>query len=341
MSDGAPGGRDISIWWWAFGYFASYVPYGALTKAVSEGALPGMTGRVDGFVLLPGNAIACLVTSMAFLLGTGWWHAASAVTVRGVSFPVPTRWSALSGLCAATITVSTTLAYTFEGTSIVLMMLLMRGLVLALAPIVDLLSRRQVRGRAWVALGLSFAALAGAFRARGSLTLSAPAIVCLALYTGAYFLRLRVMSHAAKTEHGGDNRRFFVEEQLVCAPAVLAVLCAWALSGLGSHAGALREGFGDFLLGPIGWVALVAGVCSQGTGIFGSLVLLDRRENSFCIPVNRASSVLAGVAASGLLALLLPAMRAPARAELVGAALMIAALVVLVLPLSPAERRTK
>jgi hypothetical protein len=43
--------------------------------------------------------------------------------------------------------------------------------------------------------------------------------VCLALDTGAYFLRLRVMSHAAKTEHGGDDRRFFVEEQLACGAA--------------------------------------------------------------------------------------------------------------------------
>ena len=324
--------RDMSIWWWAFGYFATYVPYSALTKALSEGAMPGMTARVDGFVLLPATAIACVVGSLSFLLATGWWRAASRATVLGLSLPVPTRWSALSGLCAATIMVTTTLAYTFEGASIVLMMLLMRGVVLALAPVVDVLSRRPVRPRAWVALGLSFAALAVAFRARGSLSLTAPALACLALYGGAYFLRLRVMSRAAKSPDGGDNRRFFVEEQLVSAPAVLATLGLWALLGGGSHGLALRQGFGDFQLGPLGGFALAAGLGSQGTGIFGSLVLLDKRENTFCIPVNRASSVLAGVAASALLAALLPAMRMPATGELVGAALMIGALVVLALP---------
>ena len=26
-----------SIWWWAFGYFACYVPYAALTKILSKG----------------------------------------------------------------------------------------------------------------------------------------------------------------------------------------------------------------------------------------------------------------------------------------------------------------
>ena len=93
MSDGAPGGRDISIWWWAFGYFASYVPFGALPKAVSEGALPGMTGRVDGFVRL-------------------------------------------------------------------------------------LLSRRPVRGRAWVALGLSFASLAGGLPRPGARSPSPPRRSC-------------------------------------------------------------------------------------------------------------------------------------------------------------------
>ena len=40
----APG---LSIWWLAFGYFACYVPYTALTKSSTEGWLvPG--NRADG-----------------------------------------------------------------------------------------------------------------------------------------------------------------------------------------------------------------------------------------------------------------------------------------------------
>lgn len=335
MSD-APPPREVSIWWWALGYWATYVPYGALTKALSEGALPGMRGRVDGFVLLPANALASLAATALFLAATGWWRDAHRRTVAGVPLPVPSALAALSGLCAATITVTTTLAYTFEGTSIVLMMLLMRGLVLALAPLIDAITRRPVRRRAWVALGLSFAALASAFRARGSLTLSGPAVVCLALYVGAYFVRLQVMSRAAKSDDGGSNRRFFVDEQLVCMPAVMATLVAWAALGGGARAEALREGFGAFFSRPYAWAGVAAGVCSQGTGIFGALVLLDRREHTFCIPVNRASSVLAGVCASLLLAALIPGWRLPATGELVGALLMVAALVVLALPTKPA-----
>ena len=292
-----PAPREVSIWWWAFGYWASYVPYGALTKALSEGALPGMEARVDGFTLLPANALASLAATALFLGATGWWREASTVRVGGVAVPAPSRWAALSGLCAATITVTTTLAYTFEGTSIVLMMLLMRGMVLGLAPVIDLLTRRPVRTRSWVALALSFSALLVAFRARGTLAMSGAAVVCLALYAGAYFVRLQLMSRAAKSDDAWSNRRFFVDEQLVCMPTVVATLVAWAALGDGARGAALREGFGDFFARPYAWAGVAAGVCAS---------------------LARAA--------------LLPRMHLPATGELVGALLMVAALVVLALP---------
>ena len=46
------------IWFMALGYFAFYIPYSALTKALSLGLLPGMSGPVSGFVILPATAIA-------------------------------------------------------------------------------------------------------------------------------------------------------------------------------------------------------------------------------------------------------------------------------------------
>jgi hypothetical protein len=62
----------------------------------------------------------------------------------------------------------------------------------------------------------------------------------------------------------------------------------------------LRAGFG--LLGSTdGWIAMGIGLLSRGTGIFGTLIFLDRSETAYCVPVNRASSILAGVLASGSL----------------------------------------
>ena len=61
------------IWLMALGYFAFYIPYSALTKALSLGLLPGMSGPVSGFLILPATAIATSVALIAFItIGGGW-----------------------------------------------------------------------------------------------------------------------------------------------------------------------------------------------------------------------------------------------------------------------------
>ena len=80
------------------------------------------------------------------------------------------------------------------------------------------------------------------------------------------------------------------------------------------------------------------GLLSQGTGVFGALVLLSPQENTYCVPVNRASSVLAGVFATLALAWL-SGQRAPALSEWVGALLILMAIVVLSVPPLVQRRR--
>lgn len=122
----------------------------------------------------------------------------------------------------------------------------------------------------------------------------------------AYFIRLRVMSHVAKSDDRAASIRYFVEEQML----------------------SLRAGFGMFLGSGAALAAVAIGVLSQGTGISGALILLDARENACCVPVNRASSVLAGALASATLAWAGLAHGLPA-SELWGAASVLAAIVVL------------
>jgi drug/metabolite transporter (DMT)-like permease len=321
----------LAIWGFAFGYFACYAPYSALTKALSTGALEGMTRGISGFELLPSTTLASLVGMFTFLTLMGWWRHAGRRTFLGVSLPWPGRWTFLSGLCTAAIIGTTTLAYTFEGTSIVFMMLLMRGGVLILAPLVDAWSGRRVRWPSWVALGLSLAAVAVATGPGVKLAVTVAALVDVAVYLLGYFIRLRFMSHQAKAEDPHASRRYFVEEQMVATPAIVLTLAVLALVGEGRVMLDIRQGFTGFLergqLGP----ELFVGLLSQGTGIFGALILLDPRENSFCVPVNRASSVLAGVLASWGLAHWL-GMRGAGPRELVGAMLVMAAIAVLSVP---------
>lgn len=327
MTTARTGGHPAAIWLWAFGYFACYAPYSALTKALStpRGGEPALTG----VELLPFSTLASLAGMAVFMVATGWWRAASTREVLGVKVPFPSRWTFLSGLATAAVIATTTLAYTFRGTSIVFMMLLMRGGVLVLAPVVDALAKRAVRWTSWVALALSIAAVVVATARREELWITAAATADAGLYLLSYFVRLRFMSRLAKGAPDA-NRRYFVEEQLVATPAIVLFLALAALLGPGDLAEQLRRGFTSLSSTQLA-LTLLIGVLSQGTGVFGALILLDARENSFCVPVNRASSILAGVLATVLLGAFGYGGRLGA-GELIGAGLVLLAIILLALP---------
>ena len=309
-----------SIWGFAFGYFAAYAPYAALTKHLS-------TGGTDGLSLLPVSTLASVATMLVYVFATGLHRHARRVTLFGRQVPMPGPWTALSGLASAAIVMTTTLAYTFEGVSIVFMMLLLRGGVLVIAPLVDAITGRSVRWQSWVGLALSLAALVVAFLARASFELTLLAALDVGVYLLAYLIRLRFMSRLAKSDDSNVTLRYFVEEQLVTTPAAVLFLSIFALFP-GTVGDQLRAGFAMLAGGPHLGLTLLIGVLSAGTGVFGGLVLLDPRETTFTVPVNRASSILAGVVASTSLALLSGA-KPPGVPELTGAGLLVAAIVVL------------
>ena len=95
------GSGAASIWWLAFGYFPCYLPYSALTKALSLGALPGMEVELPGFGLLPSTALASMVGMYAYLAFSGGFAHAGRRSVGPVRLPWPGRWTFLSGLCTA------------------------------------------------------------------------------------------------------------------------------------------------------------------------------------------------------------------------------------------------
>ncbi|MCA9680376.1 MAG: hypothetical protein H6709_16910 [Kofleriaceae bacterium] len=321
------GDSGPSIWWWAFGYFAAYAPYAALTKAITSGLLGDGRAPPTGVELLPISVAATVTTAILFLWLTGWWRHARKPVGRW-QVPLPSKLTALSGLCSAGIIATTTLAYTFEGVSIVYVMLLMRGGLLMMAPGIDALTGRKIAWYSLVALALSAAALATAVSGAGGFAISRACAIDIALYLFCYFVRLQLMSRKAKSTEPGANLRYFVEEQLVSSPVLLLGLVVWASVGSGAFAHELHTGFTTFLDRPEWAWAILIGVMSQGTGIFGGLILLDKRENTFCVPVNRASSVLAGVIATTAVWQIFGG-KHPRGTELLGAAIMIGAILVL------------
>ncbi|NNM32317.1 MAG: hypothetical protein HKO53_04600, partial [Gemmatimonadetes bacterium] len=75
--------NEYGIWGYAFGYFACYVPYSAMTKALSSGMLDDVEAPSSGFVLLPVSVGASLLGMITFISLMGWWKYASQRTIGG------------------------------------------------------------------------------------------------------------------------------------------------------------------------------------------------------------------------------------------------------------------
>jgi protein-tyrosine-phosphatase len=312
----------LSIWGLALGYFFFYIPYAAFIKLITSDA------KVTGFEMLPAANLATAVTMLAIITALGWWKYASRKTIFGLSVPFPRNGAIIAGLGMSVIISTTTLAYTFDGISILLALLMLRGSVLILAPIVDAIAGRRVRWFSWTALALSFLALAIALGDVSDYTMTALAVANLIAYAAGYLARLPRMNEMAKSGDREETLRYFVEEQMTAIAALVFAPASLALIGQGEMMMELRHGFTVFFqTGPLA-MALMAGVFYACLCVFGTLIYLDRRENTFCIPLNRCSSLLSGLVASWLLAAMF-GYAPPGVYQLAGASVIIAALLVL------------
>ncbi|OGQ37551.1 MAG: hypothetical protein A2W61_02345 [Deltaproteobacteria bacterium RIFCSPLOWO2_01_44_7] len=326
----------LGIFAFCFGYFASYVPYSMMTKMITSGLFEGMSGKhFSGFEILPAVGTATFIAMYVYLTLSGWWKHSTHSTILGVSIPRP-RWiTFISGLCTAGVIITTTLSYALEGISIVFAMLLMRGATLVIAPIVDLIAvkrKRKIYWPSWAAAALSLAALFITFSGRAGTTLTLVAIINIACYLLSYFLRFFFMSNWAKSTDAAEKKRFFTEEQMVANPVFWGAIMITGLIGSqmdpASIPGQVWQGMTTFLSSGYVIHAFLVGIFSYGTGLFGTLIFLDPRENTFTVPASRVSSVIAGVVATYALAIFYGS-KYPPTSELTGLALLIVAILFL------------
>ncbi|WDE08026.1 low molecular weight phosphatase family protein [Thalassomonas viridans] len=298
----------VSIWLLALGYFAFYIPYSALIKALSSGLLAnlGVSGSAQILApsaFLPWVLLGTVLTMPLIIYALGWYAFFNGENnrFRRQNLFTINRWAVGSGLAFAVIIATTTLAYSFVGVSIVFALLLMRGGVLVMSPLVDHFSGRQVHWYSWGGLMLSLFAVALALAQAGEYQLAPLVLLNLAAYLGGYIFRLRQMSHYAKDAQESVNRQFFVQENTV---AMLALLIFAALT-LVFHLSRGQVTFTDYIAlmvsSKVIYPAMLIGFFYGILGIFGSLIYLNRRENTFAIPVNRCASLLSGVCASLIL----------------------------------------
>ncbi|VAW61897.1 hypothetical protein MNBD_GAMMA10-2470 [hydrothermal vent metagenome] len=293
----------VSIWLLALGYFIFYAPYSALTKALTSGSLSS-SESISGIELLPFVLLGTVITMPLIIYFLGWYRYFNRYQIKKNGFPWPGRWAIFSGVSFSVIIATTTLAYSFQGVSIVFALLLMRGGVLVLSPLIDFLSRQKVHWYSWIGLILSLVAVAVALGKVDEYSLDWIVLLNLAGYLTAYMFRLHFMTHYAKDAHESLNRQFFVEENIVSM--FILVICSLLLLFYYTFISNVTviSYIDSAISSGVVWPALLIGVLYGVLGIFGSLIYLNRRENTFSIPVNRCSSLLSGVLASFVLAFL-------------------------------------
>lgn len=309
------------------GYFIWYTPYSGLAKGMSAGLLPMTNGPVGGLVLLPAAALGTLVAMPLTLTILRWWHYSRRRGVGKVSLPFPGRETAMSAFWMALIVGTTTLNFTFPGVTILLVLVLMRIGTLIISPTVDLLRYRRIHWYSAVAVGLCVVSAVVALADVKNYVLTIGAVASLLTYVIAYSGRFLIMSRHAKRGTLAADRRYFVEEHMTTPVLLVAILAVAALAGSGE----LQEGFTTFLTTSAALPAFLIGVCYEGLFVFTSLIFLDRREYSFCMPVHVCASLLAGVVASLGLGLLFGA-PPPSVAQSVAAVIVILAALMLSYP---------
>jgi protein-tyrosine-phosphatase len=314
---------NLGIWALGLGYYLSYTPYSGLTKALSGGLLTG--APVQGPVLLPISAIATVIGMFGFITVMGWWKYAGRREFFGLQVPFPRPLTFLSGVCLATIMGTTTLAFTFGGLSIVLVLVLLRGGTLVIAPIVDRIVGRRVRWFSWAAMFVSLAAVLTALSDASTYTLTIAATIDVAAYLAAYFFKLQFMSRLAKSDEREATLRYFVEEQMVASPLLVITLIVLSLIGATDVMLGFRTGLTSFVTTPGAVFAALVGFSYAALCVCTTLIFLDRRENTFCMPMHCGSSMLSGFTASAILAYFFN-VSGPTSAQSVGAGLLIIAL---------------
>jgi protein-tyrosine-phosphatase len=295
---------DLGIWVLGLGFFIFYTPYSGLTKVVTKGLLPGMTGPVSGFEVLPVSVVGTVICMLGFITIMRWWKYPRRVQIFGINIPCPTWATFLSGVCMGTIMATTTLAFSFGGASIVFMLVLLRAGVLVLGPIVDASMKRRVRWFSWAAVAISLLACVVALTDVTNYTLGLMAVIDIAAYLTSYFFRLRLMTRLAKSSDRSNTIRYFVEEQMTAAPLLLLFLVILAFTGSGEIMGGFQRGFASFLGNPALVPMLLIGAFYAALCVCTTFIFLDRRENTFCIPIHSGSSLLSGIVASAVIAYL-------------------------------------
>ena len=314
------GGLEAILLAYLLGHSSNVV----MTRLVTNG--PGTT--LGSLAVLPYTLCVSAVLTFLFIWGSGWHRNAHGRQVGRLRLPVPTRLTALSGVGSALMVSAVPMSFSLRDVSIPVILLMLRGGILVLAPVVDLFFGRRIRWWSVVALVTVAIALSLVLFQGGGVKLSALALLTICSYNVGFLMRLTVMTRVAKRGDAAQSRGFFVEEKLVALPLGILGLIGLTLVGIGAPG----EGLDGIL--HVQWTPLLAwqvfgiGATLALVSMLAAMILLGAQENSFCVPLERSSGLLAGFSAAWILHFgwQLPA---PTASEMQAAALLLGAILLL------------
>ena len=133
-------------------YLLAYLPNVIVTKLVTSQPHAGLGRPLTGLETLPASLIINMVLTWAFIWLSGWHRDANKVSLGPVRLPFPTFYTFLSGLGTSLVLFTVPLSFTIPNVSIPFIQLVMRGDILIIAPLVDVMFGRRVRWWSWTAL---------------------------------------------------------------------------------------------------------------------------------------------------------------------------------------------
>lgn len=320
--------KQVSIEIITFAYALAYLPFVLITRFISTSSAQYFGRNITGLEMLPAMLILAATMTYIFLWLSGWAKDVKTIKLGSFKLPFADKWTFLSGICTAIILVSVPLSYTFKDVSIPFMQLLMRGDILIIAPIVDLISKRKVRWWSWAALVLTGLGLIVALSDRGGLKIPPLALFIIIIYTLGYFGRLFIMSKVSKNDDKNYMKTFFTEEKIIGFPIAIITLFIISVFSNSAQSRELYWGFTQIWHNNAIWLIALSGILNCMAGVFAGLILLDSRENSFCVPLERSASIIAGIIGTVILALFFSG-KMPNGSEFIGAFLLIIAIIVL------------
>ena len=306
-------GRLIQL---CLGYFSFYVITGVAVKYFTgHGAgFPGMN-QIEYLVYSTiGGNITCLAVVFAF----GWYHFKTTrmTTLLDITMPSEFPYIFFSGICTAIIIPGTTLMYTFEGLSVMVAMVMMRGSIIVVSRLVDAIQLKQGilhKKVYWEEnVAVLFAILAVAmqlfFGKEGEVGFdfihNAGAVTTLSCYILAYAFRIYIMNYYKNTRPKGvqlDNKGFFAIEQIAASTVMLAVgLVLFYTTGNPDDSKQLALYHTSLASPNILWhIAIISGIAYGIVAFFSVFIFMFKgRTATFAGLVNRLTSLIAGTAAT-------------------------------------------